>query len=466
MQLLHSSPVASPEFASLSLLLSAGGMTDPVMVVSVLSTISKGTALAAVEELHGHVTSILDSTKKERNSFAAELLREDEKSLRSMQIYRPSSVGHGLGMHYRVMRGPEAAKLQPLIVASGKVEPSPELLGVILCVGVAGVPLAHCAEPTAYTLEQRMSDCTGYILQRNADAAAAKSLMTTFLLSENDEYRISNERMQAPNLLVLPELSDDKGKAGGVLSPMGMISPIADFRKSTKRGGNKGNMGGDDGPDESKEMGFPISLELGSADAARVMTDRLSVLSVAESHTLLRKYEQSGQERRANLDLTGFTKSRFRRRKADARDADFDHFDYKGPAKEAVQRTAAKAIPALQPTPEPPAGKLQLKSSKKDTRKMPGGRRLGTHVGDRKRTLKHEFDDEATMDTRETRSHSGNHDASSVLSQTRIQVNVALNEDLTCSYKLSQLSSCSVEGVVQVSIVATLHWISLHCVAS
>ena len=32
----------------------------------------------------------------------------------------------------------------------------------------------------------------------------------------------------------------------------------------------------------------------------------------------------------------------------------------------------------------------------------------------------------------------------------RVQVNVALNEDLTCFYKLSNMSSCSVEGVVQV----------------
>ena len=32
----------------------------------------------------------------------------------------------------------------------------------------------------------------------------------------------------------------------------------------------------------------------------------------------------------------------------------------------------------------------------------------------------------------------------------RVQVNVALNEDLTCFYKLSKMSSCSVEGVIQV----------------
>jgi hypothetical protein len=35
----------------------------------------------------------------------------------------------------------------------------------------------------------------------------------------------------------------------------------------------------------------------------------------------------------------------------------------------------------------------------------------------------------------------------------RVQVNIALNEDLTCFYKLSKMSSCSVEGVVQVRIL-------------
>jgi len=34
----------------------------------------------------------------------------------------------------------------------------------------------------------------------------------------------------------------------------------------------------------------------------------------------------------------------------------------------------------------------------------------------------------------------------------RIQVNVALNEDLTCSYKQSKISSCTIEGVVQVQV--------------
>jgi hypothetical protein len=34
----------------------------------------------------------------------------------------------------------------------------------------------------------------------------------------------------------------------------------------------------------------------------------------------------------------------------------------------------------------------------------------------------------------------------------KVLVNIALNEDLTCFYKLSKMSSCSVEGVVQVQV--------------
>lgn len=44
-------------------------------------------------------------------------------------------------------------------------------------------------------------------------------------------------------------------------------------------------------------------------------------------------------------------------------------------------------------------------------------------------------------------------------SSVRLQVNVALNEDLTCSYKQSKMTSCSVEGVIQVREIDN---VSLH----
>ena len=36
----------------------------------------------------------------------------------------------------------------------------------------------------------------------------------------------------------------------------------------------------------------------------------------------------------------------------------------------------------------------------------------------------------------------------------RLNVDIALNEDLTCEYKRSKMSSCSVEGTVQVRFCA------------
>jgi hypothetical protein len=41
--------------------------------------------------------------------------------------------------------------------------------------------------------------------------------------------------------------------------------------------------------------------------------------------------------------------------------------------------------------------------------------------------------------------------------ERRLMINVALNEDLTCSYRQSKMSSCSIEGVVQVSSCFRIH---------
>lgn len=46
---------------------------------------------------------------------------------------------------------------------------------------------------------------------------------------------------------------------------------------------------------------------------------------------------------------------------------------------------------------------------------------------------------------------SGSSRGSASTGMSRIQVNVALNEDLSCSYKISKMTACSVEGVIQVS---------------
>ena len=295
-QLLRSSPVATPEFAALSLLLSSNGnhgassggdsdnninnyirTTEPLMVVSITSTITHNAAVESIEELHRHVQSIVDlASTSSVSQFAAELLREEERSLRKMQIYRRSGSG-GLEMHYRLMRGPESAQLQALLMigigsnssnaANGKstklgttnesfASPTsldPSVLGVILSVGVAGesTSLSCSSSSTLYSLEQRMSDCTGFILQRHADAASARSLLTTFLLTPEDDYRISNERALAPQTLIRPEMIEKETTRNALLSPMaGMMAPIADFRLPSRRGKHNGDADGGDQNDD------------------------------------------------------------------------------------------------------------------------------------------------------------------------------------------------------------------------
>jgi hypothetical protein len=268
--------------------------------------------------------------------------------------------------------------------------------------------------------------------------------------------------------------------------------------------GKSGEMEGDDAP-RPKEEGVVVVLEPNSADAARAVTEQLSVLSVAESDTFLRKYAVRGAERKANLDLNVGGKSRFRRRKADARDADLDGFDYKGPAKEVVKkkfiqpisdgqdlyqqrkdsRTVALSAPrgegggnrrsnvagseaSRRPSNE---GMMQRRMSSDGTGGQEGSHHSGKDdfdsFGQRRSQRKDQrFSDDASHVAESVSGHSSTQrkkssnffdDASltsesrSLTSTNRVQVNIALNEDLSCSYKLSQLSSCNVEGVVQVS---------------
>lgn len=498
MQLLYGSSVPVPQFASLSLLL-AEGMAEPLTAVAPNATCSTQAATLVVEDLHSHVRSIIQSSKSSTNGsmdFASELLREEEPSLVTTQIFR-SGAGNGIGLHFRFLRGnSDNNLLQALVLdliksSPGKIDPATRVLGVLICVAVSGWGMIHCTASIPYSLSQRIDDCIQYLTStsRHCDLIMAKSLLTVFLLTQ-DDHRISTKMMEAPNLLVFPG-SDDRSR--GLLSPLGMISPIAEFGRTARRASTGivrgvisagAGIGGahtnslsqaDSGAATQADSSIPVRMDPTSSDSARCMTEKLTLLSVSESATILRRYTNTGRERMANLDLTSGTKSRFRRRKADIRVADFDQFDFKGPAKQSIAQRENKAIPAPLLTPEVVPGKLQLKSSSKDTKRgVPGTRRMSTHSNNRdeesahrpmhspkgdsgdplnqKKIQKTQFDDE----TYDSRSHSGNYDANSVMSQDRMQVSIALNEDMTCSYKLSQLSSCVVEGVVQVRALVSV----------
>lgn len=528
MQILHASPLSVPQFTSLSFLIkpsssgpgsndlstSSIGMGEPMILASPFATTSSHNSLAALKELHSHLTLIQKASSSSVNinkipaseRLAAELFREDNSSMQqqldsNLNTFRPLSA-NGISLHYRLLRGDEkllqslsshifASTKGPKASAGNSNAVPAGLVGVVFCVGVSGVP-SHASSRSSglqYSLPQRMNDCL-VLLSNIPDPSSAKVVLSTFLLAD-DELRKTQEMVQAPNVVVFPD-SDDAEKGKGLLSPMGMITPMAGmispmaegFGKGAKRrskhmmGGGGGDLNGDaDNPAMAGMVGVTLSLRQNSAVAALEMTEKLTVLSVAESDTFLRKYARMGQERKANLDLTGGGKSRFsRRRKGEVRDADLDNFDYKGPSKMIKNK---EAIQATNDARQVAKSKSQLLQPKKDTKAKKS--RAGA---DRKNSMTNStgedtFDQHHQYQQQHRRAPSGgrrrsnagghyDHDdvslisdgrsaaQSSVGSHSRMQVNIALNEDLSCSYKLSQLSSCSVEGVVQVSFLLSL----------
>lgn len=518
MQLLNAPGVSAAQFVSISLLLKPTAassndvghatsrawidMVEPMVVLSPIATVSQTQSLESLKEMHAYLTDFIKVALSPRsgNSVAADFLREDEMSFNDnlVQVFRPLRCA-GMGLYYRLLRpgndNSTLTKFYSMVISSSrnsttstKHDPLSGLYGVIICVGITGAPYGHRSSSIHYTMAQRTNDVLIFLASsRIADATSAKALLYTYLLSD-DECRKTDDMVKSPSLLIVPEPNDSETGGGrNLLSPMGIMSPIADIGRKTRRASMQVMRGGAavDAGGAPAEIGFPLSLDPKTADASRLLTERLRVLSVSENDSKLRKYEMSGSDRKANLDLTAGAKSRFRRtRRGETREADFDNFDYKGPLKDFVKKTStpvAKVIPALAPAPET-SNKLTLKSSKKDTttkrsaasanrrssaqssarladdESSQQASRTETYSGGNsfdpfadgqamraKNNNRHNFDDE--------QSHlSEYHDTSSVTSQpTRIAVNLALNEDLTCAYKMSQLTSCCVEGFLQVS---------------
>lgn len=525
MQLLHSSGLSATQFASLSLLLKPSvnsngdhgveekddiDMVAPLVIASPVAVASPTQTLDSLKDLHIYLTDVLNAStiQSSDNSVSRSLLREDEKMIveSAIQTFRPIRLA-GLGLYYRLLRittdNALVMKLASLILSSDKsspiptkIDPSVGLFGVVICVGMSGAPYAHCAYSPQYTTAQRINDVLSFLSNPCVtEPGSAKALLHTYLISD-DEMRKNNEMMNAPDLLIVPEPNDsDTTGVRNLLSPRGMISPIADIGRKTRRvsmqairGNAGGNSGSGDAP--AAEIGFTLSIEPRSVEAARILSEKLRVLSIAENDSKLRRYETSGSERKSNLDLIGGAKSRFRRtRKGEIRDADFDNFDYKGPTKETTNSKGAaatvKAVPALSPAPEGP-NKLTIKSSRKDTTTrravLSHNRRSSSESGlvdddssyqQSSRAANNEsshfdpFNDSQPSGKGQRNSGASRSnldydhsnparppDTSSIASQARVTVNIALNEDLTCAYKLSQLSSCNVEGFVQVSINA------------
>jgi hypothetical protein len=492
MELLRAAVPSIPEFTSLSIVFRPGdvyndlSMADPMILPSPLSSISASLARSALQELHASVTATLrrapdgaHATTAESSHVVAETFKDDLKLLDDLQVFRPLAT-YGLGVVYKFIRGDAAAaltaKLAGVLLAAHKsnaqAEPlktaDEDILGILLCVGVSGMAVSSVTSLTHYQLSERLNACRDILNSMGpttVDVSAVKTLLSTLLLLE-DDARLTNGRADAVLLTSIPEIDEAHEKKGGLMSPL--VGRRASVTKQTAA-------------DQADKEQVPLTLTLNSSDMVRTVAENMKVLSVAETDSILRKYAVSGLERKATLDLLGggstssSKSSRFSRKRLGGRDADLDQFDYKGPFKETIQSSGVATVPLQGASqghqPQQSQGGSSLPVPRKDT-KGKTAPALSAPKGDHTtgRRGKGQFtDDESSQQQQQQQQQAGGafdpfgqrprgprqkfeDDNDTVGSTARLQVNIALNEDLSCSYRSSQLSSCTVEGVVQVQV--------------
>jgi hypothetical protein len=372
MQLLYSRAAPSPEFASLSLLLKAdiagdavySRMGEPLLMPSPVSTVSQTMCHQALKELHHYINSVFKASKSSlsketpagyaagaADNVWATMFQEDEKLFDEMQVYRPLK-GRGLGLHYRLIRDRSVvSKFIPLIFNASKATASAgksvqnEVTGLVLCVGIAGLPSVIAMSSLHYSLSQRIRDSL-YILSKvgTDDAGASRALLSTLLLTE-DEDRLTNTMAEGANRTLLSDLDEggDQGKKGK-MHLLGKKKEEGHTTAETDAG-----------------AGFTTN----SADLARIVVERLAVLSVAENDTIFRKYEA-----KANEDEKLSTKNR--RKKIGRGDGDLDGFDFTGEKRSSLRESGGAPVAAAAPVLDTAAipkstSKIQLKQGKKDT---------------------------------------------------------------------------------------------------
>jgi hypothetical protein len=363
MQLLYSRAGPGPEFASLSLLMKSDisgdqiscRLGEPMLLPSPLSTISKVTCVEALKELHQYINSVFKATRSGKDSSSSTskmlsaLLQEDEKLLNDAQVFRPRK-SQGMGLHYRLIRDRSMmSAFIPLVFNASKATATAskgienDVTGVVLCVGMTGLPSALVMSSLHYSLSQRMRDCLEILSKCGADdVGASRALLTTILLTE-DEDRLTNSMAESATRTLLSEIDD------GTWDTKGKMNLLGKKRNQDMAVADEGDYG----------------LTINSADQARIMVERLAVLSVAENDTIFRKYE--------NKANAGEKSSKIRRRKVGT-DADLDGFDFKGERKErrSSQRetSTASIVPessSVKSVKSSGTSKLQLKQPKKDT---------------------------------------------------------------------------------------------------
>lgn len=462
MLLLPGSSPSSVDVVAVSLLIkpiaTAGLITtaEPLLLPSPLCTLSRSDWTAALHELHTHVTfqqqAVARSSSKhsksneQQVSFTQQLIASSSSSSSAVQTYRPSACS-GAALYYKVISCSNEAICKPLAqacVGSSSIKLDfTLLLGVVLTVGVTGIE-------TPYRLVQRMEDAitvVGRMKQDEKEEHAVTEFLQGFLL--HDAAPTNNETYAYRNTLLLPVEDTETNKK--TLTPLTLVPHIPD----------------------------PAAV-----------TDVLAILSVDERETYLQPYTQTGAERYGQmLDdlLSGKSttskgkNSRFLRRKKAPVEADLDaNFDFKDGSSSigggtlfqppSNKDTAPNTTPSLSNMLRKPLG---LGDRRKSSETLDSASSSAPSLKLSKKDTKLKHLPAPRSGTRRPRSGAASvastSGATSVAAasvatdppedgttedQRRLQVNIALNEDLTCLYKDSQLHTCTVDGVVQIQVKA------------
>jgi hypothetical protein len=511
MQLLYSRATPGPEFLSLSLLLKgdtngdkvSSHIIEPLLLPSPLSTISSATCIDTLQELHHYLNSIMKASKSKKEwdfcKMAATLMQEDEeKGGGDIQVFHPLN-GHGIGLHYRLIKDRAIlSKFIPLVFDASKatagVNTNVEnnVTALVLCVGMAGLPSSIVTSPLYCSLSQRIDDCVKILSRAGTkNSNAAKDLLITLLLTE-DEDRMTNTMAFGTRSTIF---ETEEG-----IKPRG--------KKITGKLKPKKNASSDTHDDD-------IGIYINSADQARIMVERLAVLSVAESGARFRMFEtrakgeKSSKKRRNRVaDLDGFDFNGDKIRESTKRESNRDKVgggSESGGLKSGSSTISAAVLKNALAQRDTKACKNQRNQSisvlvapAKDSKHIRSSGSSGDSAGGGKRRGRanssgndsnafNSYDSTSSYQSSEnsserqssrdgrsqnfdpftdnvngeftemaTDSHFQGHNsfntgrADQNNNGPRFQVNVALNEDLTCFYKLSKMSSCSVEGVIQV----------------
>jgi hypothetical protein len=380
----------------------------------------------AVSELNEYLNFLVKAATANKETDASMTYRvstEDATMWDDVQVFRPSGC-HGIGMYYFALRtGPSVRKCSSIVLHSSSANKG-SVAAIVLCVGFSGLAYAQSSSPLQYSLYNRMRDCMGVITKigssPTADAkerqAAAKALMSTLLLTE-DDLRKTSTMVVAEQSVMIPEaqVSGSDGTferigstlmtpinvvqqggltvvqggltvvhgglfvvQGGLHVVSGGINAVTGgvLKTSTVQGGLNAVSGGINAMAggvtstggllmrtnllksiKSRTMSkkdidiTDLRLEsesnASSADVARVLSERLAVISVVEKETILRRYEVVEQVmgRRSSMGAPppGKAVKRVPRRRKEKKCADLNEFDFVAPSSTAT-KSAQKEI--------------------------------------------------------------------------------------------------------------------------